>query len=133
MIPAEGAQSTSTSAEQTVLAAQAAMVEAELAGDVAALNLLIAEDFWGMDLENGPFTRASILEGYTSGAVELDSHEVSEVEVRILGGTAVTTGLAAIRGRAGGQPFASRMRFMDVWAWRDAAWRLIAAHVVPTP
>jgi predicted enzyme related to lactoylglutathione lyase/ketosteroid isomerase-like protein len=129
--PGGGAVGGAASVEQAVLAAQEALVKAELAGDVAALGRLIADDFWGMDTSEGPFTRATILEGYESGGVTVESNEVDDVAVRVMGGVAVTTGRAAIRGRAGAEPFASRIRFMDVWALRDGAWRLIAAQVVP--
>jgi predicted enzyme related to lactoylglutathione lyase/ketosteroid isomerase-like protein len=128
-----GAAGGARSVEQAVLAAQEELIRAELAGDVAALGRLIADDFWGMDTSNGPFTRATILEGYESGGVTVESNEVDDVAVRVMGGVVVTVGRAAIRGRTGGEPFASHMRFMDVWALRDGAWRLIAAHVVPEP
>jgi predicted enzyme related to lactoylglutathione lyase/ketosteroid isomerase-like protein len=131
--PGSGAAGGAASVEQAVLAAQEELVQAELAGDVGALGRLIADDFWGMDTSNGPFTRATILEGYESGGVTVESNDVDDVAVRVMGGVVVTTGRAAIRGGAGGEPFASRIRFMDVWALRDGAWRLIAAHVVPEP
>ncbi|MFW6202245.1 MAG: DUF4440 domain-containing protein [Gemmatimonadota bacterium] len=126
-----GAAGAVTAATAEVRRAQEAMIAAELAGDAAALDTMIADDFHGVDAADGALTKATVLEGYRAGTVSLRSHEIDDVEVRVFGETAVVTGRARIRGRAAGSEFDSRLRYMDVWVRGPDRWLLAAAHLAP--
>lgn len=132
--PEEGgstAGSSEEAAEREVRSAQAAMIAAELAGDADALARLIAYDFHGVDPVNGILTKETVLEGYRTGRVSLEAHEVSEVQVRVFGSTAVVTGRARMRGEAAHRAFDGELSYMDVWVRGPGGWRLAAAHVAP--
>lgn len=104
-----------------------ALVRAELHADLETLDRLIADDFLRTDVLRGTFTKQGILDGFRSGTV-VEQHEVTELAVRVLGGTALTIGRARIRGRTAEGPYETTLGFMDVWVWHDGSYRLIAAH-----
>ncbi len=119
------ATQTRTQLEQEVLAAQRARFDATIAKDRAALERLMAEDLTyvhtSAKLESRAENIAAVL---ATGAYK--SFELSDVVVRVEGPTGVITGLADITfARPDGDSMLP-IRFTDVWALRDGAWREIA-------
>jgi hypothetical protein len=41
--------------------------------------------------------------------------------------------VATLKGTDGGKPFTARLRFMDVWARRGGAWKLIFTQATRIP
>jgi len=59
----------------------------------------------------------------------LDSLELSDLNVRVEGSTAVVTGVNHVRGRDDkGQPIDRRSRFTDVFVKRDGRWQVLATQ-----
>lgn len=59
----------------------------------------------------------------------LDSLELSDLNVRVEGNTAVVTGVNHVRGRDDkGQPMDRRTRFTDVFVKRDGRWQVLATQ-----
>jgi ketosteroid isomerase-like protein len=116
---------TRTQAEQDVLAAQRARLDATIAKDGAALDRLMADDLTYVHTSAKLESKAENIAAVTgSGAYR--SFDLRDVVVRVEGDTAVITGLADITlGRPDGDVLLP-VRFTDVWARRDGAWREIA-------
>jgi ketosteroid isomerase-like protein len=116
---------TRTQAEQEVLAAQRARLDATIAKDQVALERLMAEDLTYVHSSAKLESRAENIAAVVgSGAYK--SFDLRGVAVRVEGDTAVITGEADIViGRPDGDIMLP-MRFTDVWARRDGAWREIA-------
>ncbi len=117
---------TRTQAEQEVLAAQRARLDATIAVDVPALERLMADDLTyvhsSAKLESKAENIAAI-----SASHSYQSVVTSEVVTRIEGDVAVITGLADITlKRPDGELWVLPVRFTDVWARRDGAWREIS-------
>jgi ketosteroid isomerase-like protein len=116
---------TRTQAEQEVLAAQRARLDATIAKDEAALERLMADDLSyvhsSAKLESKAENIAAIV---GSGAYR--KFELSDVVVRVEGDSAVITGKADITlGRPDGDMLLP-VRFLDVWVRRDGEWRELA-------
>jgi hypothetical protein len=47
--------------------------------------------------------------------------------------TALLGGVATLKGADGGRPFTTRLRFMDVWARRGGAWKVIFTQATRVP
>lgn len=116
---------TRTQAEQEVLAAQRARFDATIAVDVPALERLMADDLTYVHTSAKLETRAENIAGLVArGAYK--SVDTRDLVVCVEGNIAVITGLADITlGRPDGDMLLP-VRFTDVWARRDGAWREIA-------
>jgi ketosteroid isomerase-like protein len=110
-----------------------ALIRAELAGDVATLERLIAADYHGFDPTGQPQDRETIVGRYRSGAVQLTELTPTDLEFRIVGGIGLVSGRTRIRGRTGAHDFDVNLRFLDVYRREHAGWQLIASTVTPVP
>ncbi len=117
------------SVEDDLLATVKALVDAELHGDVATLERILADDFLGFDQAGRPQDRDTILEAYRAGAIRIDGLTPSDIHLRMLDGTGVVSGISAIHGVAGDEPFTARLRFLDVFVHRNGSWQLAASQV----
>ena len=106
-----------------LLAAFRAVRDALLAGDAEALRDLYAEDFRSHSIRGDVEGRADVLEAYGPGGVRLDMFEVEDLGVETVGGVGLLTGLGSVSGRYGGADFRHRVRFVDIFLWRDGRWR----------
>jgi len=101
---------------------------AMLANDAAALKNRIGADYSGCGADGMMHDRAAMLDAYGSGGVSLQSFDVSDLEARILGTTALLTGTARIAGSFAGERFEHFARFLDVYELRGSSWFLIASQ-----
>ncbi len=115
--------------ERNVLEVFHRIRKAMLANDADTLRDLVAEDYQGCDAGGQPHDRALMVKSYGPGGVTLDVFEVSEVEAKYLGSTALVSGVAVIRGSYAGEAFEHDMRFLDVYVHRDRSWQLIASQI----
>ncbi len=106
-----------------LLAAFDAVREALMACDTEALKDLYAEDFRAHNIRGGVEGRDLVLETFKPGGVRLDVFEAEDLEVEVLGEVGLLTGLGSISGRYDGGEFRHRVRFVDIYLWRDGRWR----------
>ena len=109
------------------------LAEAERHGDVRALEEIIAPDYVGYDPAGRPQDRAGVLRAYTDGRVRVTALGQSDMRARVVGEVGLVTGVSEYRGRQGDERFDFRLRFLDVYAWRDARWQLIASQDTRLP
>lgn len=102
---------------------------ASLAGDVAALDALLADDLVFTNQHGHVLDKHGDLELHRSGALRLSSLSFSDYQLQnIADGVVLATLRADARGLAGGQPFEAALRFTRVWRRDAGAWRIKAAH-----
>ena len=100
-----------------------------LAGDVAALDDLLAHDFVLIDvLQGGEIPRVALLEAMAQEVVRFERIEVLESRARLYGNVAVVTGRTEMGGQGGGQPWSARSRYTHVFVEQQGRWRLVAAQ-----
>jgi hypothetical protein len=97
--------------------------------DLEPLRARVAHDYQGCDAGGRTHGRDLFLEAYGPGGVDLDAFEVRELETTAWADTVLVRGAAVIRGRYGEHEFGHDLRFLDVYARRDAEWQLVASHV----
>lgn len=102
---------------------------AMMALDTDPLRDLVAEDYEGSDARGRLHDRATLIEVYGPGGVELDVFEIEDRSVRLIGDTALVSGIATIHGHYGDVEFGHRLRFLDVYAERDGTWKVVASQV----
>ncbi len=119
--------------DSSLLDAAQRLANAERQGDVPALEQLIGADYTGYDPSGRHQDRAGVLRAYGDGHVRVATLGQTELSARVVGELGLVTGVSAFRGHQGDEPFDFRLRFLDVYAWRDARWQLIASQDTRLP
>lgn len=102
---------------------------ASLAGDMAALDALLADDLVFTNQLGHVLDKQADLELHRSGALKIASLSFSDYEFATLGDDlALATLRADAQGLAGGQPFDAALRFTRLWRRDASGWRVKAAH-----
>lgn len=97
-------------------------------GDVAAMDSLLADDFI-ITIEDGSiFSKPGYIAHNGNSTVHVEISEMSNLQVRMHGNTAVVTGAYHEKGTEKGKPYEYRDRLTDVWMNIKGRWRLIASH-----
>lgn len=117
----------------SLLAAARRLAEAERQGDVPVLEAIIAADYIGYDPAGRHQDRAGVLRAYTDGYVRVMALGQTELRAQVVGGAGLVTGVSEYQGSQGGERFDFRLRFLDVYAWRDGSWQLIASQDTRLP
>ncbi len=107
--------------------------------DVSGVDALIARTYVHTNGGRRPSDRAGYLAWnrkraawLESGKWRVDAYEVSEIEVTVVGPTALVTGRVEARGVRDGRPWSSDIRFTNVWILEDGAWKRAGFHDAPT-
>jgi ketosteroid isomerase-like protein len=119
--------------ESRLLATVQALIEAERQADIAALERIIAPDYLGFDPAGLPQDREALLSGYHASGVRVEALEPADLRIRLFGDVGLVSGRTRIAGRALGERFELRLRFLDVFVRREGAWQLVASQVTPVP
>ena len=92
------------------------------------LSSLLAEDFV-ITIEDGSiFSKAGYITHSADTSVRVEIAELSDLKVRLHGGTAIVTGAYHEKGASKGKPYEYRDRFTDVWMNTNGTWQVIASH-----
>jgi hypothetical protein len=126
------AGSMSWSADSTIPRDLAARVhaydEAQVKGDKAALEDLIADDYVLVNSRGQRQTKADLIHDYTKPGFKLEPFVVEEPVELVWADGAVMGGVARIHGVDDGEAYDVRLRFSDIWAKRNGKWRVIYTH-----
>jgi len=109
----------------TILGLEELLDEAESHHRVAAVEKLIADDYWGITLGGGIIAKRDVLAAV--GGTEEASSQSSERKVRVLDNAAVYTALVFDRGidSKTQEPYTLATRVMDIWQRRGREWKLV--------
>jgi hypothetical protein len=104
---------------------------AQLAGDVAMLDDLIAEELLFAGPDGQLATKAQDLAAHAGGVVRFLAHDPIELQVRRIGSAVAVVSLrTALVVSVGGEEIRGIFRYTRVWAREDQqAWRIVAGHV----
>jgi ketosteroid isomerase-like protein len=101
--------------------------------DAAAISANMAEDFRQIRSNGDLVDKAVFLRDITSSDLTIDPYQVEELEVRLLGDTALLTGHTHMKGSYGGAAFATHYRYIDVYARRDGKWQVVSVQITTIP
>jgi ketosteroid isomerase-like protein len=110
-------------------AAAHAYDEAQVQGDRAALERLVADDYVLVNGAGQVQDKARLIADYVAPGFKLDPFTIEAPVEKVLGDTALLGGRVNMTGTDGGQRFALTVRFVDTWARRDGQWRVVYSQV----
>ena len=114
-----------------VMAADDARYAAMLAGDVAALDSLLADSLVYTHATARTEDKAAYLKAVSSGVVKYVELERSEVVVQVYGSTAVMHGRLSLSVLREGSRKGMTGLFQSVWVRLDNRWQMVAWASVP--
>ena len=115
-------------------AAAMAFDTAQVEGDGAALDRLLADDYLLVNSLGESETKADFIRDYTAAGFSFAPFVIEKPVEKVWATGAVLGGVVDAHGTSGGKPYAIRLRFADVWAKRDGKWQVIysqARHALP--
>lgn len=112
-----------------LLAAHHAYDAAQVRGDRAELERLVAPDYVLVNSRGAVEDKAELIRGYTAPGFKLDPFKVEHEVRQLWPGGGVFGGVATITGTEGGKPYRLRLRFADIWALRDGKWQVVYSQV----
>jgi ketosteroid isomerase-like protein len=125
LVAALPAVTAAESPEDEIRAADARRMAAMVRADVQELGSLLADELTYTHSSGQVETREQLLATISSGKLDYVSMVPSEDQVRVYGNTAVRTGRADVKVRAGGQENVLALRFTEVWVKGEGGWRLV--------
>ena len=109
---------------------EAQLRTAQLEGDVATLDRLIADDLLFAGPDGALVTKAQDLAAYRDNVLCITSHQPCEMHVRAVRGDVFLVSLRVrLSGIYAGTPFASLCRYTRVWAKDTDGWRIAGGQV----
>ena len=121
------AQNKSSTPASQVLALEKKWNDVYKRGDIAAMGSLLADDFIITVEDGGTFSKPGYIAHNGDSAVHVEISEMSDLQVRMHGNTAVVTGAYHKKGTEKGKPYEYRDRFTDVWMNINDRWQVIAS------
>jgi ketosteroid isomerase-like protein len=122
------AQNQSDGASSKILALEDKWNAAYKRGDIATMESLLATDFIITVEDGSTFSKSGYIAHNGDSTVHIEITEMSGVNVRMHGNTAVVTGAYHEKGLSKGKPYEFRDRFTDVWMSVNGKWQVIASH-----
>jgi homoserine O-acetyltransferase len=125
-------QARAADAAEEVLQRERALLAAIGSGDLAAYDRLVADDYVALRA-SGDQTKAQVMDGYRAGRLAYRGLEIMDVEVRVLGETAVLSARTLGSRIEEGRETPNRVRYLRVWTRRDGTWRAVLQMAVALP
>jgi ketosteroid isomerase-like protein len=122
-----------SSSDAMVRATEQRRLEALTAGDLRALDTLLADDLTYTHTTGKVDTKASLLEDLRAGRLAYDSISPAEVHVHVHGHAATVAGMARMQVRANGEVRRFSIRFTEMYVDRGGRWQLVAWHATRLP
>ncbi|WP_116089668.1 nuclear transport factor 2 family protein [Sphingomonas crusticola] len=117
-----------------IRAAAQAFDDAQLHGDRAVLERMLAPDFLLVRGSGRIGGKADFIAGFTDPKSHLEPFEITDrLFIRPSADTAIVGGEARVRGTDNGKPFAEHFRYSDTFARRDERWIVVYTQVTPLP
>lgn len=115
-----------TSTISAVESAERNFAAAVVKADVAVIENTLADSYTFTDPTSRVSTKKDVVDGFKSGAIRIESHDISDLHVWVYGNTAVTTGLLTSKAMRDGHDSGGTFRFTRVWVNRDGKWQTVA-------
>jgi FKBP-type peptidyl-prolyl cis-trans isomerase len=100
--------------------------------DAAALNRILADDYYIIDPNGSVGNKAQTIEDITAGNIVFESIKYDNLNVRVYGAFAIVTGGEAVTLRSNSQSNTVTFRFTDVFALRRGRWQAISSQLTPS-
>jgi hypothetical protein len=110
-------------------ACEASLRQAQLAGDVRALDRLVDDTLVFTGPDGAVYGKQDDLDAHRRGVVRITRLEPSEERIQRFGHIAVVSVRMEMSGTFQGAAFAGPFRYTRVWCAQREGWRIVAGHV----
>jgi ketosteroid isomerase-like protein len=111
-----------------------AFEQAQVNGDRAALERLLAPDFLLVRASGRIGDKADFIAGFTDPKSKLQPYEiVDRLFVRPSDDSAIVGGEALVRGTENGKAFSQHFRYSDMFVKRNDQWIVVYTQITPLP
>lgn len=114
------------SAEEEIRSLENERNVAILNGDAAALDRMTADDYTFITLRGELRTKSEIVKGFRSGSFKYESRQISDLNIRVYGNTAVVTGRSNQKGVENGKDYSGDYRFTRMYVRQNGRWLTVA-------
>jgi len=115
-----------TGAKAEILEIEKKRNQAIVNGDAAALERMTSDDYTFITLRGEVRTKAEIVQGFKTGSFHYESRQISDLNVRVYGNSAVVTGRSIQKGSENGKDYSGDYRFTRVYVKQDGRWQTVA-------
>jgi ketosteroid isomerase-like protein len=119
----------SMAVDHPILSFEAALVDAQLTGDIAALDRLLDDELYFTGLAGRVFSKADDLAAHRSGQLRITKMNPLERHITALGTTVVVSVLMDAEATVAGLPNAAKLRYTRIWCQRSDGWKVVAGHM----
>jgi ketosteroid isomerase-like protein len=107
---------------------------AQLAGDVAAMDKLLSEDYIGISMNGQVNTKAQQLERISARRVAITKLDLSEMKVKLIGAIAIVTSRAQVEGTSDNVSVKGNYRYTRVYQHLpNGAWKITSFEATRLP
>jgi ketosteroid isomerase-like protein len=113
-------------AREEILRLEEERNRAILSGDFATLDKMTSDDYTFITLRGELRTKSEIVKGFKSGSFKYEARQISDLNVRLYGTTAVVTGRSIQKGTEDGKDYSGDYRFTRVYVHQGGRWVTVA-------
>jgi len=106
---------------------------AQIEGNRAELERLLADDFVLVGGDGSKVGKREHINEFTNPNLKLEPVTVREPVVHVWPNGAALGGTVDLKGTFEGKPFAQTLRYVDVWARREARWVVVYGQATRVP
>lgn len=106
---------------------------AQIAGDAAALQRLIANDYVLVGSDGARQTKAELIAFWTADGFDPDPVTVTDPVAHVWTDGAALGGTVTLSWTQDGAPASVTIRYLDIWALRDGEWRVVYGQSTSAP
>jgi ketosteroid isomerase-like protein len=107
---------------------------AQLAGDVAAMDKLLSDDYIGISMTGQVITKAQQLDRARSHKLVLTRLDLEEVQIKLVGSIAIVTSRAQVDGTNDGSPVMGTFRYTRVYQRLPSGdWKITSFEATRVP
>jgi ketosteroid isomerase-like protein len=129
VMAADAAPAAGKSEEAAVKKAHKQWTDSLLKKDAKAAEAVLMEDYTIVDPGGRPNTRQFIVDGLKGGLLKLDTVDVADMTVRVIGSTGIVTSVQTLKGTYDDSDVSGKFRVTDVLVKQDGKWMLAAGHM----
>jgi ketosteroid isomerase-like protein len=117
--------------ERQVLKQERALQAAMLASDVDGLGRLLHADLLAVGPDGQLADKAMDLEAHRTGVLEIAELTEEDLRVKVVGETALTFVVLALKATIDGADVSGRYRYTRTWTRAAGEWQVVGAHISP--
>ncbi len=122
------------SAKREIELAESRWREAQLTGDVAAMDKLLADDYFGISIAGQLNDKTQQLDRLRKHTLMLTRLDLSETRIKLVGRVAIVTSLAQVEGTNEGASIRGTYRYTRVYKrYPDGSWKITNFELTRVP